>query len=156
MRVHAPRSARAVYPSFRFGIMAHMRTPMTHGLLLMGAVIGSAAGQAPAPAQAGRAGGAPARIAPPARIVTFTAQPASIQPGQPVTLIWAAENPNATNIDQGIGKVTARGSRQVFPYRDHELYAHRHRFEQCHADQLGNSERFRSQGCANGSRPRPG
>jgi hypothetical protein len=88
---------------------------MTYGLLLMGALIGSASGQAPAPPQAGRAGGAPARVAPPARIVTFTAQPASIQPGQPVTLIWAAENPNATSIDQGIGKVTARGSRQVFP-----------------------------------------
>ena len=54
-------------------------------------------------------------MAPPARIVTFTAQPASIQPGQPVTLVWAAENPNAVTIDQGIGKVTARGSRQVFP-----------------------------------------
>jgi hypothetical protein len=87
---------------------------MTVGLLLLGVWIGSA-GQTPAPTQAGRAGGAPARIAPPARIVTFTAQPASIQPGQPVILIWAAENPNAATIDQGIGKVTARGSRQVFP-----------------------------------------
>ena len=47
--------------------------------------------------------------------MTFSAQPASIQPGQPVTLIWAAENPNATAIDQEIGRVTARGSRQVFP-----------------------------------------
>jgi len=68
-----------------------------------------------APAQAGRAGGATARVAPPARIVSFTAQPASIQAGQPVMLIWAAENPNATTIDQGVGRVTARGSRQVFP-----------------------------------------
>ena len=47
--------------------------------------------------------------------MTFTAQPASIQAGQPVTLVWAAENPNATTIDQGVGRVTARGSRQVFP-----------------------------------------
>jgi hypothetical protein len=76
---------------------------MTVSLLLLGEWIGSVVAQTPA------------RVAPPARIVTFTAQPASIQPGQPVTLIWAAENPNATSIDQGIGKVTARGSRQVFP-----------------------------------------
>ena len=91
--------------------MAHMRTLTPSCLLLMGMFIWSAAGQTPA----GRAGGAPARVTPPARIVTFTAQPASIQPGQPVTLVWAAENPNATAIDQGIGRVTARGSRQVFP-----------------------------------------
>jgi len=30
-------------------------------------------------------------------------------------LVWAAENPNATTIDPGIGRVTARGSRQVYP-----------------------------------------
>jgi len=72
-------------------------------MLLASVLIGSAAGQAPA------------RVVPPARIVTFTAQPTSIQPGQPVTLVWAAENPNATSIDPGVGRVTARGSRQVFP-----------------------------------------
>jgi len=55
------------------------------------------------------------RVVPPARIVSFTAQPASIQPGQPVTLIWATENPNAVAIEPGLGRVTARGSRQVFP-----------------------------------------
>jgi len=57
----------------------------------------------------------PARVVPPARIVSFTAQPASIQPGQPVTLIWATENPNAVTIEPGVGRVTARGSRQVYP-----------------------------------------
>jgi hypothetical protein len=82
---------------------------MISGLLL--AMI-SLCGQAPP--QAGRRGGA-ARVAPPARIVSFTAQPDSIQAGQPVTLVWAAENPNATTIDPGVGRVTARGSRQVFP-----------------------------------------
>src|SRR6185503_3200840 len=93
----------------RFGIITHMRTRMTYGLLL---AITSVSGQAPP--QGGRGGGA-VRVAPPARIVTFTVQPASVQAGQPVTLVWAAENPNATTIDQGIGRVTARGSRQVFP-----------------------------------------
>ena len=56
-----------------------------------------------------------ARVAPPARIVSFTAQPESTQPGRPVTLIWATENPNAVTIEPGVGRVTARGSRQVFP-----------------------------------------
>jgi hypothetical protein len=93
----------------RFGIITHMRTRMTYWLLL---AITSVSGQAPP--QAGRGGGT-ARVAPPARIVSFTAQPASVQAGQPVTLVWAAENPNATTIDPGIGRVTARGSRQVYP-----------------------------------------
>ena len=93
----------------RFGIITHMRSRMTYCLLL---AIASVSAQAPP--QAGRGGGT-ARVAPPARIVSFTAQPASVQAGQPVTLVWAAENPNATTIDPGIGRVTARGSRQVYP-----------------------------------------
>lgn len=84
-------------------MITHMRNLLTSGVLFAGLWIGSAAAQAPT------------RVVPPARIVTFTAQPSSIQPGQPVTLVWAAENPNATTIDPGIGRVTARGSRQVFP-----------------------------------------
>ncbi len=57
----------------------------------------------------------PARVAPPARIVTFTAKPESIRPGQPVLLIWATENPSGVTIEPGVGRVAARGSRQVFP-----------------------------------------
>src|ERR1041385_7824933 len=60
-------------------------------------------------------GQTPARVVPPARIVSFTAQRASIQPGQAVTLIWATENPNGVTIEPGVGRVTARGSRQLFP-----------------------------------------
>jgi hypothetical protein len=45
----------------------------------------------------------------------FTAQPASIQPGQPVTLQWATENPSGVAIEPNLGRVTARGSRQVSP-----------------------------------------
>ena len=57
----------------------------------------------------------PAREVPPARIVSFTAQPESVQAGQPVVLTWATENPNAVTIDPEAGKVAARGIKQVFP-----------------------------------------
>jgi hypothetical protein len=60
-------------------------------------------------------GGAPARVVPPARIVSFTAKPESVQNGQPVLLIWATENPSGVTIDPEVGRVDARGSRQVFP-----------------------------------------
>jgi len=83
--------------------MAHMRSPLSFVLLFAGVLVCAAAGQTPA------------RVVPPARIVSFTAQPASIQPGQPVTLVWATENPNAVTIEPGVGRVTARGSRQVYP-----------------------------------------
>jgi hypothetical protein len=51
----------------------------------------------------------------PARIISFTAEPASIQPGETVTLRWAAENGQAPNIDQGVGPVTPRGSLRLTP-----------------------------------------
>jgi hypothetical protein len=51
----------------------------------------------------------------PARILDFMATPASLQPGQAATLVWATENPNSVSIDPEIGNVTARGSRQVKP-----------------------------------------
>jgi hypothetical protein len=47
----------------------------------------------------------------------FKAEPSSIQPGQSVTLTWAAENPSSTSIDPEIGRVTPRGVRQVTPSR---------------------------------------
>ncbi len=81
-----------------------------------------AAAQAPPqapPAQgapaAGTSGAIQARVAPPARILNFTAQPASIQPGQSATLVWSTENPSGTTLDPGIGRVTSRGTRQVSP-----------------------------------------
>ena len=67
--------------------------------------------QAPPPAAPPR----PARVQPPARITEFRTQPETVQPGQPATLIWATENPNAITISPEIGKVTPRGSRQVNP-----------------------------------------
>src|ERR1019366_10258247 len=57
----------------------------------------------------------PARVVPPARIVSFTAQPETIQSGQPATLVWATENPNGITITPDIGRVAARGTRQVNP-----------------------------------------
>ena len=57
----------------------------------------------------------PQRVQPPARISDFRAQPATIQPGQSATLIWATENPNGITISPEIGRVIPRGSRQVTP-----------------------------------------
>jgi hypothetical protein len=57
----------------------------------------------------------PARVVPAPRIVNFGVKPDSIQSGQPVLLTWATENPNNVTIDPDVGKVPARGSRQVFP-----------------------------------------
>jgi hypothetical protein len=67
-------------------------------------------GQAPAAAPA-----KPARIVPPARIVEFSATPASVQAGQPVVISWLTENPNSVSLEPGVGKVTARGTRTLTP-----------------------------------------
>src|SRR5690242_1810676 len=54
----------------------------------------------------------------PARIMEFKAEPASVPAGQPVMLVWAAENPSGVTIDPGIGRVRPRGSMQVTPAAD--------------------------------------
>ena len=51
----------------------------------------------------------------PARIVDFTAEPASIQPGQSATLTWSTEDPTGITIDPGLGRVAARGVIRVTP-----------------------------------------
>jgi hypothetical protein len=51
----------------------------------------------------------------PARILSFAAEPASIEPGQSATLVWHAENPSGTTIEPEPGRVTPRGSRRVTP-----------------------------------------
>src|SRR5438874_12230898 len=53
----------------------------------------------------------------PARIMDFKAEPASIQPGQPVTLTWATENPTSATVDPDLGRVTPRGVKQLSPAR---------------------------------------
>jgi hypothetical protein len=50
-----------------------------------------------------------------ARIISFTAQPASIKPGQTFMLVWQTENPSGVTIDPEPGRVTPRGSRQLKP-----------------------------------------
>lgn len=67
------------------------------------------------PPAAGETAPRPARVVPAPRIVSFGAKPESVQSGQPVLLIWATENPNGVMIDPEVGRVAARGSRQVFP-----------------------------------------
>ena len=56
-----------------------------------------------------------ARAVPAVRIVSFSAQPESVQAGQPTFLTWATENPNAVIIDPDVGKVASRGGKQVYP-----------------------------------------
>jgi plastocyanin len=85
------------------------------------------AGQ-PAPATAGQPATPPqGRGAPPlrggyteagtlqARIMSFTAQPASIKPGETVTLNWAVENPRSVAITPDIGRAAPRGPLKVTP-----------------------------------------
>ena len=79
----------------------------TFALLILPAVSAFAQQAAP-PAR-------PARVAPPARIIRFKAEPDSVAAGQPVTLTWATENPNSVTITPAPGRVAARGTRVVNP-----------------------------------------
>jgi hypothetical protein len=84
----------------------------TVGSVAMVAVLcGMAAGQAPPAPSYQRAGQLPARI------MDLKADPASIKPGQAVTLTWSTENPTAATIDPDLGRVTPRGVRQLSPAR---------------------------------------
>src|SRR6185369_2491068 len=94
-------------------------------VIAYGALWAQAPAQAPAGPPAPRAGGAvsagfdgsaytKARDLT-ARIVNFTAEPASIRPGQSFTLVWQTENPSSVTIDPEPGRVTPRGSRQLTP-----------------------------------------
>ena len=73
---------------------------------------GAAGQQAPAQPPPSR-DGFPA--GPHAQILSFTASPNSIQPGQSVTLQWAVINADRILLDRGIGIVAARDSRTVTP-----------------------------------------
>src|SRR5205807_2924609 len=53
----------------------------------------------------------------PARIMSFTAAPAAVQPGQSTVLNWATENPSGVTIEPGLGRVVASGSKQITPAR---------------------------------------
>jgi hypothetical protein len=49
------------------------------------------------------------------RIVTFEARPARVKAGQPTLLVWQTENPRGIAIEPGVGAVSARGSKQIWP-----------------------------------------
>ena len=72
---------------------------------------------APGAAPAGFTGSAYAKARElPARIVDFKVEPASIRPGQSVTMQWLAENPvGEVTISPDPGRVMPRGSRQLTP-----------------------------------------
>lgn len=61
----------------------------------------------------------PSRDAPPpeeaTKITSFTASPANIAPGQPVTLSWTSTGGTSAGMDNGIGGVPLDGSLEVFP-----------------------------------------
>jgi hypothetical protein len=52
-----------------------------------------------------------------ARIMSFTVEPNSIQPGQSAVLKWGTENPAGVTLDPAIGRVLATGSQIVKPNR---------------------------------------
>jgi hypothetical protein len=63
----------------------------------------------------GTSGAIQRRMHPPARIISFTAEPATVKAGESTVLSWATENPNAVSIDQAVGRVPARGTMEVSP-----------------------------------------
>src|SRR5690606_4885243 len=82
------------------------------GFALLAAVLGAgAAAQAPPPA--GFPGRAPS--GPPAEILSFSAEPASIEPGRSATLRWEVVNAFALSLAPGVGPVATRGWLEVSP-----------------------------------------
>ncbi len=53
----------------------------------------------------------------PARIMDFKVEPASIRPGQSVTLSWATENPRSVSISPDVGRAAPRGQMTLSPAR---------------------------------------
>jgi len=91
------------------------------GLICAAAVQYSIAQQSapPSQAQAQHPPQPPARngasAGPTAQILSFTADPSTIQPGQSATLKWAVVNSDRIMVDRGVGVVAARDSRTVAP-----------------------------------------
>ena len=51
----------------------------------------------------------------PARIMSFTAEPLTIKPGESATLKWAVENPRTTTIEPTVGRAVPFGELKVTP-----------------------------------------
>ena len=97
----------------RLGIVASRMSARSRlfAIALLGLLTPSLFAQAPPPA--GFPGVAPE--APPARIVSFTADRESIAAGESVTLRWEAINAYAIELDPGFGAVATRGTRAIEP-----------------------------------------
>jgi len=109
-----------------------MRSRSLSAAVLLTALAAAPAAQAPAtPAQpapqgaaapqGGRGAAPPVRggyteaATLPARIMSFTVQPASIKPGDSVTLNWAVENPRTVTITPDVGRAAPRGPLKLTP-----------------------------------------
>jgi peptidoglycan-associated lipoprotein len=57
----------------------------------------------------------PPPVAPPAPTITLRAEPATVNRGQMVQLMWEARNAATVQIDPGVGAVMATGNRMVNP-----------------------------------------
>jgi hypothetical protein len=80
---------------------------------LSAVLISSSSGQqAPPPSRLPRDG---FPMGPAAKILSFTAEPGAVQPGQSVILKWAVVNADRISLDGEIGIVAARDSRTVSP-----------------------------------------
>jgi peptidoglycan-associated lipoprotein len=58
---------------------------------------------------------APPPPPPPAPTVTLTAEPSTVEKGQPVTLSWTSQDATDLDLQPGVGKVQASGSTSVAP-----------------------------------------
>jgi len=83
------------------------------GVVLVIVLAWGAAGQQTSAQQPRPRDGFP--VGPKAQILTFTATPSSIQPGQSVKLEWTVINADRIMLDPGIGIVATRDSRTVTP-----------------------------------------
>ena len=63
----------------------------------------------------------------PAPTVSLSANPASVEHGQCVTLTWSSTNASTVSIDQGVGQVDASGSKEVCPAELYAIHDHRSR-----------------------------
>ncbi|MCA1597327.1 MAG: OmpA family protein, partial [Chloroflexi bacterium] len=54
-------------------------------------------------------------VLPPARILSFTAQPSTIKAGEHAQLVWNVHNADSVSIDNNIGGVTGEGTKDVAP-----------------------------------------
>ena len=103
-------------PVLMFAIIAVFACGLIWAQAPAQAPAGQASPRAPGAVSAGFDGSAYGKARDiPARIIDFSAQPASIKPGQSFTLVWHTENPTGVTIDPEPGRVTPRGSRQLKP-----------------------------------------